>query len=165
MANSSVLSHLSPPGNRIPQAWAVPKARYCLPHAPWQWTVPTWLRSRLWDWVEVMRPIRRSHPLKRKCPTVHFLSLFPSQHGMIHGDKATSTMRYHTRWGQDKEKENPWIPGWCRKSWQISTWDLLPISGWWNEKKKKRSTLGLPGSSPVAKTSCSKWRGPGSIPG
>ena len=40
MANFSVLSHLSPPGNRIPQAWAVPKARYCLPHALWRQLYP-----------------------------------------------------------------------------------------------------------------------------
>ena len=82
-----------------------PKLELCLYHAPWQPTVPTWLRSRFWEWVEVMCPIRRSHPLKRKCPTVHFLSLFPSQHGMIHGDKATSTIRYHTT--RAKRKTTP----------------------------------------------------------
>lgn len=56
-----------------------------------------------------MCAIPRSYPLKTKCPTLYFLSLFPSQHGMSHGDKTTSTMRcrHHPSGGQSKERETP----------------------------------------------------------
>ena len=62
-----------------------------------------------------MCAIPRSYPLKTKCLSLHFLSLFPSQHGMSHGDKTTSTMRcrHHPGGAPEQRERNPCIPGRC----------------------------------------------------